>query len=75
MLRELQTSLSRGHFDSDLVGLESALACTGNVLHSDAAARQLAVTSGLKDSLENLLPMLQVGTCTQYARACLAMLQ
>eukprot|EP01044_Picomonas_judraskeda_P042768 COSAG03_NODE_22172_length_294_cov_1.061538_1_plen_40_part_01 len=40
----MQRSLSRGCFDSDQAGLESALACLGNVLHSEAAARQLAGT-------------------------------
>lgn len=74
MLREVQNSMSRGRFDSDLVGLESALAGIGNVLHSDATARQLAVTSGLQESLTKFLPMLPEGVCAQSTRACLALL-
>jgi hypothetical protein len=73
MLREVQGSLSRGRFDSDLAGLENALACAGNVLHSDAAARQLAVTGGLQDSLGKFLPMMPEGICTQCTRATLAL--
>ena len=75
MVREVQRSLSRGRFDSDPAGLESALACVGNVLHSDATARQFAVTAGLKESLDKFLPMMPEGVCTQSTRACLSLLQ
>ena len=73
MSREVQRSLASGRFDCDVVGLESALACLGNVLHGDSTARQLATAAGMKDNLEKFIPMLPAANA-HSARAVAALL-
>ena len=73
MSREVQRSLASGRFDCDVVGLESALACLGNILHGDSTARQLATAAGMKGNLEKFIPMLPAANA-HSARAVAALL-